>query len=184
VIYYAQALTGDGVSIAKKINGFNDNHLRWVAEYAGHFSSTNMVYPDGTTNVVNAALVQDNGIDSDGDGILNYQDPTPVFVPSQVKFTATLTNQPPLSVKIQWKTIPLATNYVEFTTNLAMPDWQPFTNFANYYYGANIAVPNTAQGNYFVSPQPNNSPATNVWVFDAVTGVSHYYRVLVQPIYP
>lgn len=190
VIYYAQALTQDGTSVAEKINGFNGNHLRWVAEYAGHFSSTNIVYPDGTTNAVNAALAQSSDLNSDGDGIVNYLDPTPVFVPSQIKLVAGLTNVPPRTVKIQWTTIPLAVNYIDYTTNLAAPNWQPFTNFNNYYYGANVAVPNAAGGNYFTSPQPvasgvvDNAGQTNVWVFDAITNAPRFYRVRVQPVYP
>lgn len=180
VIYYAQAVTGDGISVADKINGFNTNHLRWVSSYAGHFSSTNLVYPNGTTNAVNAALTQLT-FDSDGDGILNPVDPTPVFVPSQVQFTVALTNS---QVKVQWTTIPRATNYIDYTTNLASPSWQPFTNFSNYYYGANVAVANLANTNYFVSPQSYPGPATNVWIYDAVTNVPHFYRVMVMPIYP
>src|ERR1039458_1617180 len=65
VIYYAQAMV-NGASVAEKLNHLNGNHLRWVAAYAGHFSSTNIVYPDGTTNTFNAALAQSSDIDSDG----------------------------------------------------------------------------------------------------------------------
>ena len=182
VIYYAQAIAGDGASFAEKLNGANGNRLRWVPTYAGHFSGTNIVYPDGTTNgPFNTALAQSSDIDSDGDGVVNANDPTPFFVASEVNFTLTLTNLPPLSVRLQWTTIPQATNYIYFKTNLLSPDWLPLTNFDNYYYGANVAVANSAHASGFISPQPYPSATTNVWVFDVVTNMPHYYRVTVAP---
>jgi hypothetical protein len=181
VIYYADALLGNGASVASKLNHLNGNRLRWVAAYAGYFSSTNIVYPDGTTNTFNAALAQSPDIDSDGDGIPNGSDPTPFFVSSQVNFMLTLTNRPPPSVRLQWTTIPLATNYIYYRTNLLATNWLPLTTFDNYYYGANVAVTNSAHMNSFVSPQPYPSSAANVWVFDAVTNMQRYYRVMVQP---
>ena len=59
VIYYAQAMV-NGVSVAEKLNHLNNDHLRWVTNYAGYFSSTDVIYTnaDGTTttNSFNAAL--------------------------------------------------------------------------------------------------------------------------------
>jgi len=187
VIYYANATLADGTSRAEKLNHKNNDHLRWVWTYAGHFSSTNIVYPDGTTNgPFNIALAQSTDIDSDGDGVINANDPTPFFVPSQFNFTLTPTNRPPPSIRLQWTTIPLATNYIYYRTNLLSTDWLPLTTFDNYYYGANVAVTNSAHTNSFVSPQPWISPATNVWVFDVETNMPHYYRVVVNPwlMYP
>ena len=188
VIYYAQALK-NGVSVAEKLNGKNGNHLRWVPTYAGYFSSTNLVYPPGVTNVENAALAASPDIDSDGDGNPNAFDSTPFFVSAQVNLNIVLTNLPPKSFKILWPTIPLATNNIYYRTNLISGAWLPFTNFNNYYYGANLAVTNALRKNSFISPQPyvpnaslpDNSQVTNVWVFDALTNGPRYYRVLVQP---
>jgi hypothetical protein len=185
VIYYAQAIE-NGISVAEDIDkasqhGANGGRLRWIYSYAGHFSSTNLVYPDGSTNTVNAALAASTDIDSDGDGLANASDPTPFFMPSQVNFTLTTTNLPPWSVKVQWATIPHATNFVYYTTNLVSTNWLAFTNFKNWYYGSNVAVTNSAHGNHFISPTSVPSPATNVWVFDAITNVPHYYRVVVWP---
>jgi hypothetical protein len=194
VIYYAQALK-NGVSVAEAIDnasrnqGANGGRLRWIYSYAGYFSSTNLVYPDGTTNTVNAALAGSSTIDSDGDGIPNNVDPTPFLVSSQVAFTATLTNLPPLSVKVLWATIPQATNFIYYTTNLVTPNWLAFTNFKNWYYGNNVSRTNAAHSNNFISPQayinnaslPDNSQNTNVWVFDVVTNVPHYYQVVIWP---
>ena len=161
VIYYAQAVI-NGSSVAEKLNHKNSNHLRWVPTYAGYFSSTNIVNPDGTTNTVNAALAQSTTIDSDGDGIVNANDPTPFFVSGNVNFTATLTNVPPLKVRLQWQTIPDATNYVFYKTNLLAANWLVLTNF-------------------ITPPAPPYAPITTN-VLDSVNpAVQKYYRVRVDP---
>jgi hypothetical protein len=179
VIYYAQAVM-EGVSVAETLNHENNNHLRWVPAYAGHYSSTNIFYA-GTTNTINAALAGSQDIDSTGDGTVNANNPEPIFVPSQVNFGVVLTNVPPLSAKLQWTTIPNATNIIQYTTNLLSPSWQIFTNFNAYYYSANLVVP-VATTNGFISPQTVPGPSTNVWVFDALTNsTQRYYRVLVSP---
>jgi hypothetical protein len=180
VIYYAAAYQY-GVPISEKINHKNGDHLRWIPAYTGYFSSTNLVYPPGITNIVNATLIASTSIDSDGDGIVNANDSTPLLVPEQVNFTATVTNRPPLSIKVQWVTIPNATNFIYYRTNLAAGAWLPFTNFSHFYYGSNVAVTNATHSNRFIAPQSYPGSATNVWVFDTVTNVPHYYQVQVAP---
>ena len=169
VIYFAQAIVNGG-SFAEKLNLKNTNnfannltsHFRWLPAYTGYFSSTNLVYPDGSTNVVNAALAQSGNIDSDGDGILNNADATPFFVSSQINFQLTITNVPPRYARLTWMTIPNATNTVLFKTNLLAPNWSVLTNF--------------------VSPQPYPSPASAVTVLDPVgTNVTRFYWISVQP---
>jgi hypothetical protein len=163
--------------------------LRWVPTYAGHFSSTNIVYPDGTTNTINIALATASDLDSDRDGNPNISDPTPVLVPSQLGFNLMVTNNPSKSIKLGWRTIPLAGNYIYYNTDLTTTNWLPFTNFNNYYYGTGTAVTNAAHTNYFVSPQPyvggvtpsDNWETTNVWIFDAPTNTAFFYRITVQP---
>lgn len=166
-VYFAQAML-NGVSVAEKIdnasryNGRNNGRLRWVPAYAGHYSSTNIVYPGGVTNTVNAALAQSTDIDSDGDGIPNASDPTPFFLASDLNFTETLTNVPPKSILLSWQTVPGATNYVYYTTNLVSTAWPTLTNF--------------------ISPQPEGSSATNVSVLDSVNPAQpKFYKVTVQP---
>src|ERR1035437_5869431 len=161
VIYDAQAVI-KGSSVAEKLNHKNNDHLRWVPSYAGYFSSTNIVYPDGTTNTFNAALAQSTTIDSAGDGIVNANDPTPFFVSGNVNFTATLTNVPPLKVRLQWQTMPDATNYVFYKTNLLAANWLVLTNFIR-------------------PPAPPHAPITTN-VLDSVNpAVQKYYRVRVDP---
>jgi len=165
VLYYAQALD-NGISVAEKLNQSSNGHLRWVPTYAGIFSSTNLVFPAGVTNAVNAALAQSPDIDSDGNGTPNASDPTPFLMPSALNFNLTLTNRTPEAVKLQWLTVAHGTNAVYYTTNLLAPNWQLLTNFA--------------------SPQPYPSPAANVSVFDVITNTPRYYKVVVQPwlMYP
>lgn len=134
-IYYARALAG-GNDVSEKLDGRNNKHLRWVPAYVGYFSSTNLVYTNIvggvtnlSTNTVNAALAQSPDLDSDGDGIPNVSDPTPFFVSGEVNFKLTTTNLPPLTVLLSWQSIPAATNYVLYTTNLVSPNWQGLTNF-------------------------------------------------------
>jgi hypothetical protein len=127
-IYYAQLII-NGVSWAEKLNHRNGGGLNWVATYAGAFSSTNLVYPDGTTNRLNLALVQSCSLDSNGNGTLNCQDPAPVFVPSQMNFAAVVTNAPQRAVVLSWNSVPYATNSVFFKPSVTAANWQLLTNF-------------------------------------------------------
>ncbi len=193
IIYFAQAIDGNGNSVAEAIDnasraGFNNGgRLRWVYSYAGYYSSTNLVYADGTTNTVNAALAQSSTIDSDGDGTVNSVDPTPFLEQSEaqiIALTVTKTNLPPLAARVQWATDPTWTNFIYYKTSLLATNWLPLTNFMNYYYGNNVAFTNAAHANSFMSPQPyvsGVSELTNVWIFDPITNVPHYYRVVVSP---
>lgn len=183
VIYYAQAMI-NGVTVAEKLNHRNNDRLRWVPTYTGIYSSTNLVYPPGVTNTFNAALTDSSDIDSDHDGIVNVQDATPFLTSYQMDFNIAITNVPPKSARLSWTTIPSATNFVYYKTNLLQP-WLPFTNFTSYFHGG--IAGGKSGSNSFATPffTPTNPPAndfrTNVWVHDVLNGVPHFYRVLVQP---
>lgn len=128
-IYYAQLII-NGVSLAEKLNHKNGGGLNWVSSYAGAFSSTNMVYPDGTTNLLNLALVQSCDLDSNGNGIANCLDPAPVFVSSQIGLAIALTSLPQRAAVLSWTSIPNATNSVFYATNsVAAPNWLLLTNY-------------------------------------------------------
>jgi hypothetical protein len=79
LIYYAQA-TANGVSIAEKLNGANNGRFRWVSNYnCGFFSSVTLTDPaTGSNYTMNAALRISPNIDSDNDGIINRDDPSPL----------------------------------------------------------------------------------------------------------
>jgi hypothetical protein len=169
VIYYAQAMV-NGVSVAEKLNGLNNNHLRWVPMYTGYFSSTNLIYTnaDGTITTngpFNAALAQSTTIDSNGNGIVNANDPTPFFVSSEVNFKLTL-NNPPLTALLTWDSIPSATNTVYYRTNLVLGNWLPLTT--------NISPS--------LVPPAGGWPITNtITIAVTNTSVPHFYRVRVDP---
>jgi hypothetical protein len=159
VIYYADALLGNGASVASKLNHLNGNRLRWVAAYAGYFSSTNIVYPGGITNALNRPLVESITLDSDGDGIPNASDPTPLFTSNQwavviVPPTPANTNK----ALFTWHSIPGATNVLESTTNMFPPYiWVVLTNFIS----------------------PSLVPPANGW---PITNVVSYHFTNVPPV--
>ncbi len=164
VIYYAQAVA-NGVSVANKLNGLNNGHLRWVSNYVGNFSYTSIVYPDGTTNYFNAALAASDKLDSDGDGIKNNIDPTPFFVASQLNFSLTaVSNNPPVKVKLKWNSIPSSTSYIQFSSNLP-PVWKTILT--------NVA-PATV-------PPVGGWPITNSVQYSPTGAVTGFYRVWVSP---
>lgn len=127
VIYYAQA-TINGASVAEFLDGKNGGRLRWVSSHAGTFSGTNVIYPDGSTNFLNTALVSSCNLDSDNDGTPNCIDPSPVPLLVQAKLTAKVVNNPNPALSLSWLTVGWATNRFYTTTNMRVPNWTFFTN--------------------------------------------------------
>lgn len=161
VIYYGQAVAG-GISVAERINHSNGDRLRWVFEYAGIYSGTNLVYPDGTTNSFNAALVQSQNIDSDGDGLVNANDPTPILRAQDLALTVAVASQPVVGATVSWITVPDSSNTVYYKTSSGVGDWQVLTNLN-------------------VGP----SVSGRVSVFDPMTtNGGRYYRVMMAPPQP
>ncbi|HEU6449651.1 MAG TPA: hypothetical protein VFV23_14550 [Verrucomicrobiae bacterium] len=164
VIYYARAVMNNQ-DVSTIMNGRNGNRLRWIPQYAGHFSSAEFIYPDGSTNYFNAALAASHTVDSDGDGIYNASDSTPFFTSSEVNLqTLGTTNLPPLSVIIQWNSIPGATNYLYYSTNMV----GPFNNLVTNFVSPSIV------------PPPGGWPITNI-VYDPVVSPGRFYNVIVIP---
>jgi hypothetical protein len=163
VIYYAQALS-NGVSVAASLNHKNNDHLKWVSSYVGHFSYTNVVI-NGNTNYYNAALYSDNTL---------FQFSTNFLI------SAKTVSQPSSGVQLTWSTLPRATNVVQYTTSLQPPAWSTLTNYNTFYYGAGVAVTNINPDG-FASPQASSGPVTNVWVYDSFTNsAQRYYRVVIH----
>jgi hypothetical protein len=174
VIYYAQAMM-NGVSVAQKLDGKLNGHLRWVPTYAGNFSSTYYVY-NGVSYAFNAALAQSSDIDSNGNGIPNSVDPMPFFLPGMINPVVISQTNPPLGpMVISWNSIPHATNYVYYSTDNSAGS---FTNLLTSF-STNISGPFTMSD--FISPIPYPSPAARVMIFDPVTTPSRYYQVVVDP---
>jgi hypothetical protein len=197
VIYYADAIDDNVGDVSEVINGKNNNHLRWVPTYAGHFSSVNVVYA-GATNAVNVALAGSKDIDSDGDGTANATDPTPFFLPSMVNLVVYKTNNPANNMAISWNTIPLATNFVYYSTNVVLTPGMVHLNVYSTNNPANTMVIswNTVSlatniilfsTNFatwqpltnFVSPQYPTA-STNLMVFDPIVSPGRYYWAVVE----
>jgi hypothetical protein len=151
-IYYGQAIA-NGVSVAEKLSGKNGGGFLWASNYAGFYSGTNVVYPDGTTNRLNTALVTSCDIDSDGDGIVNCQDPDPVNIPNQVFRAANIAmavglDSPSSSVAhISWNTIPYSTNYLYASSSTVMTNCQVVTNFVVGPVGGRVTVSDVVRTN-------------------------------------
>jgi hypothetical protein len=130
MVYYAQA-TINGASAAEFLDGKNGGRLRWVSSHAGSFSGTNVIYPDGSTNFLNAALVTSCNLDSDNDGIVNCIDPSPVSLLARAQLTATIVNNPNPMLSLSWLTTGWATNRVYVKTNVKSGTWQLQTNIVS-----------------------------------------------------
>jgi hypothetical protein len=118
-IYFANANVGPG-----KIDGSHNGRLRWVKNFAGPLSSTNITYPSGRTYTFNSALVQDNDLDSDGDGIVNGDDSTPIYAEDHIDLRVAFTNAPSRRAVISWFALGGSTSHVEYKTSLDSTIWQ------------------------------------------------------------
>lgn len=160
-IYYGDAVV-NGVSVAEKLNHTHGDRLRWVSSYAGYYSGTNFVYPDGTTNLLNRALVTSCNLDSDGDQIVNCQDLTPVWRANEdIGFRAETLGSPATAVGLSWRTLPGAANQVFYKASLTDAQWTLLTEFT------------TPAG-----------AGSRVSVSDPVDAGRRFYRVVVTPALP
>lgn len=164
-IYYADAvssstLTGGPLQdVSYILNGLNGGHLVWVPQYTGYFSSTNMVYPNGTTNLLNIGLATSPFLDSNGNGTPNASDPDPVFARSQLNFqNLGVVNG---SNELVWDSPPGATNYLLYCT----------TNFANWSIMPVLTNSSTV-------PPPGGWPITNL-LYVQTNANSGSYRIKV-----
>jgi hypothetical protein len=78
-IYFGDAYA-NGTSIAEKLSADPSGRFGWVSNYnCGFFSSVTLTNPiTGSNYTMNAALRISTDVDSDGDGIVNFFDPTPL----------------------------------------------------------------------------------------------------------
>jgi hypothetical protein len=145
-VYYADAVM-DGISVAEKLNGRNGGAFCWISGFAGFYSSTNLIYPDGTTNTFNAALVSSPDIDSDGDGIENRYDPTPILRPQDIALSVSILRVPTPRVEVSWQTLPNAVNHVYYKTSLSATNWLLLTNFVSGPTGGRVSILDPVQPN-------------------------------------
>jgi hypothetical protein len=148
-IYYAAAKIGytpppNPAGIPQEpeefLNGQFGGHLVWVSSFAGPNSSTTVLV-NGQPVVMNTALRNSKIIDSDGDGIPNFFDSTPLGgngggtpPPSGLTLGSGLFNRPSSSEEVfslNWNASANTTYRVEMTTDLANPNWQLVTTYTN-----------------------------------------------------
>ena len=113
--------------------------LRWVRTFAGPNSSVDVLMLNGQTIQTNRALRFSQTIDSDGDGVPNAFDFYPFDAAAWSSGSATNGSWSAFAVagsgasrtvSLSWTAAP-GTYRLEFTTNLASPNWQPLPNYSN-----------------------------------------------------
>jgi hypothetical protein len=132
-IYFANANLG---GIASHLDGAAGGRLRWVPSFTGPLSSTNITYfftngvvVTSNTYTFNIALVMSKDLDSDGDGIVNFDDPTPIYVPGSAALSVSLAAASERSVELSWRALSYSSNFLEFKAASGTSDWQVLTNF-------------------------------------------------------
>jgi len=82
-IYFADITGGALEGSPEQIDGISNGRIRWVPDFVGPQSGTNILYPNGQTYRFNAGLARSRAFDSDGDGIVNRFDCTPFPIPGE-----------------------------------------------------------------------------------------------------
>lgn len=120
----------------QKLEDSYPGRVRWVSGYTGPLSSTNITYyftnglvVTSNTFTFNIALVTSKDLDSDGDGIVNADDDTPVYVAQSAVLTLTMAAAPERSVLLGWRALGYSSNSLEFKAATGDPAWQVLTNF-------------------------------------------------------
>ncbi|HXJ61289.1 MAG TPA: hypothetical protein VNU68_31985 [Verrucomicrobiae bacterium] len=131
---------------ATKLDGAAGGRLRWVQDYTGPLSSTNLTYfftngPTVTSNVYtfNVALVTSRDLDSDFDGIVNGDDPTPIYVAQNAVLAASLLLDSGPQVQLSWKALAYSSNHIEYRSGPS-GGWQSLTNFLHGPFTAPVQI--------------------------------------------
>jgi hypothetical protein len=144
----------------EKLDQSGDGRIQWVSQFTGPQSSTNLTYPDGSVHTFNAGLVRSKDRDDDGDGVVNFEDCTPLPVdgfdstqpcvgPDRAKSIALSTQQIGLTIAhasggqgvvLSWDAPAGSANTVEYTDSLADPRWIVFKSFINGPENARVTV--------------------------------------------
>jgi hypothetical protein len=109
-----------------KLNGALRGRLKWVYNYTGANSTTNIMV-DGRLVPMNTALMQSAYSDLDADGIPNKVDTTPLLSGSSLDLQVEYVRLPMLAAQISWYAIKGSTSYVDYRTSLVGGDWVTLT---------------------------------------------------------
>jgi hypothetical protein len=124
VIYFA-----DSNLPAEQLDGRLNGRLRWVSSFAGPNSSVNVVLPGGGVIQMNRSLRQSLTIDSDGDGLANGYDPSPLD-PTTMALSVTALSSSPLTLELKWNASPNVIYSVEYRTS-QNSSWQLLKRYTN-----------------------------------------------------
>jgi hypothetical protein len=165
-IYFANANIA-----ASKLDGAANGRLRWVKTFTGPLSSSSYTYSitnlEGEvisrTYTFNTAVASDKDRDDDRDGVVNSDDPTPIYTELSTGLKILTTKAQPPQVLIRWNALAGSTNRIEYRTSLSDPTWTVLTNL--------------------VPAGPFTGPLTvRDFISNVTTGsVQRVYRVVVVP---
>src|SRR5262249_61489241 len=117
-----------------------------VQDFTGPLSSTNLTYfftngltVTSNTYTFNIALVTSKDLDSDGDGIVNFEDPTPIYVAQSAALNVALAADLPRTIQIGWNALAYSSNFVE-AASPASGNWTVLTNFLHGPYTSPVRV--------------------------------------------
>jgi hypothetical protein len=151
-----------------KLDAQGGGRIKWVSNFLGAQSSTNVLYPNGITYTFNAGLVRSMNRDDDGDGFENGIDCTPIPVPGFDTIGQQCASPAPLGlgsakalansavnlhialapggdeVVLNWDAPANSANTVEFTESLSEATWQTLTNFINGPVDVRVTVKDAA----------------------------------------
>jgi hypothetical protein len=147
-IYFANANVP-----ASKLDGAAGGRFVWVSSFTGPLSTTNITYPSGNTYSFNIALATSSNIDSDNDGCVNADDPTPFPVPGEntqdcllqargfapasvgttadLRLSVALDDSRPPQAKLSWQPRAHTTSTIEFKDDWTTREWQVLTNIVS-----------------------------------------------------
>jgi hypothetical protein len=107
------------------LDGLHGGRLQWVPDFAGPLNSTNIVYPSGESYTFNTALIRSTTLDSDGDGIVNALDSTPVIVGDRIDLKIACSRSTGTrKTVISWMAPANSTSVVEYKDSLHATTWQ------------------------------------------------------------
>jgi hypothetical protein len=149
VVYFADSNVDPTI-----LDGLHGGRLRWVPDFAGPLNSTNIVYPSGETHTFNAALIRSTTLDSDGDGVVNALDSTPVAVGDRIdlKIACSRSTATRRTV-ISWMAPANSTSVIEYKDSLQATTWQALPAVQNTGAAQRLSIsedlPATAAGQRF-----------------------------------
>ncbi len=157
----------------ERLVNISGGRFRWVRDFAGPQSSTNLTYTNGVTYTFNAGLVRSLDIDSDNDGVPNGIDCAPIIPPGEASNSAlwfgaqcsgpiilpapvraaALSVELGLAISLSsvdgevtltWNAPAGATSTVEYAETLGAGSWHTLTNLINGSGNTRLTVKDTA----------------------------------------